>query len=111
MKIVAHGVLVGEALENRNVPCLHVIEGHRVASAIVVDLVGNGEAEGVNFTRIGGDDVRIQVVQATRGIPPCGIADIAIRLLPHLKEPVGGVAGVGIVGQTCSRKRNGPFGK
>src|SRR6267154_1702276 len=54
------------------------------------------------------DDEWIQVVQATRGIVARGVLDAAIRLLPHLEEPVRGVTSVGIVGQTCSRKRERP---
>jgi hypothetical protein len=78
MKIVAHGVLVSETLQERNITILHVVEGHGVAAAIVIDLAGNGKAEGINFARIAGDDEGIQVAQATRGVVPRGIADIAV---------------------------------
>src|SRR6266481_2867487 len=48
MKVVAHGVLIGEALENRSVSGLDVVEGHGVATAVVIDLIGNGKAEWIN---------------------------------------------------------------
>src|SRR5260370_11447123 len=105
MKIVAHGELVGEALEDRSISGLDVVEGTGVPPSILINLVGNRKTEGINFARIRGDDERIQVVQATRGIVARGVLDAAIRLLPHLEEPVRGIAGVGIVGQICSLKR------
>lgn len=108
MKIVAHGVFIGELLQDGNVSRLHVVKGHRVAAAVVVDLVGNGDAVGINFAGIGSDDEGIEIAQASGRVFARGIADIAIGLLPHLVEPVRGVAGVGIVGEICSLKRERP---
>jgi hypothetical protein len=105
MEIVAHGVLVGEAFQERDIAIVHIVETHRIAATVVIHLVGNRKAEGVDFTGVCGDDERIEIVEAARGIVTRGVADAAIRLLPHLKETVRAVARVGIVGQTCSCER------
>src|SRR5258708_36388522 len=105
MKIVAHRVLVGEALQEGDITILHVVEGHRIAPAIVIHLVGNGKAGGIDFAGIRGDDEGIQVLQATGRILPRGIPASAIRLLPHLEEAVRSVSVIGVVGQIGSRQR------
>ena len=104
VEIVAHGVLVGELLEERGVPCLDVVEGHGVAAAVVVNLVAVGWVGDVG---VGGDDIGIEVAEAARGVVARGVFDAAIGLLPHLIEPVSGVARVGIVGKfrACERER------
>jgi len=60
MKIVAHGEFIGEALENRGVSRLNVVEGHGIAAAIVVD--GRRIIEDrIQLIRIGVDHQRIEV--------------------------------------------------
>jgi hypothetical protein len=61
MEIVAHGEFIGEALQNRGVSGLDVIEGHGVAATVVVDQPRSNEAVGIGFARIRGDDEGIQV--------------------------------------------------
>ena len=111
MEIVAHGISVGEGLQNGDVTLLHVVETHGIAAAVVIDLVGDGKTEGVRFARLASDDERIQVVQAARGIAPRGVLDAAIRLLPHLVEPVRRITRVGIVGKIRARKRERSVGQ
>ncbi len=100
VKIVAHGKLVGETLQNRSIAGLHVVEGHRVSAAIVVDCAA---AKWVRNVRV--RDKRIQIVQATGRIVARRVADIAVRLLPHFKEAVSSVAGEGIIRKVGSFQR------
>ena len=93
--VVAHGVFIGEALQERDISLVHVVEGHRVAAAVVVDR--RRGVKRIDLVRVVRDDERIEIAQAARRIAVGGILDIAIRLLPHLEEPMGGIAGVGIV--------------
>jgi len=97
MKIVAHGVLISEALEERGVARLYVIESHGIAAAVVVD--GGRRVKRIDLVRIVRYDEGIKIVQAARRIVLGGILDVAIRLLPHLEEPVRRITGVGIVGK------------
>src|SRR4029077_12285725 len=84
---------------------LHVVKRHRIPAAVVIDLVGNGKAEGIRFACIRRDDEGIQVAQAARGILPRGVGDVAIGLLPHLEQTVRGVPCVGIVGKVRALQR------
>src|SRR5258708_25834252 len=52
MKIVAHGEFIGEALDDRSISGLDVVEGHGVAAAICIDFVGNRYTEWINFALI-----------------------------------------------------------
>jgi hypothetical protein len=42
MEIVAHGILIGEALQEWNVAFLNVVKRHRVATAVVVNSAEKG---------------------------------------------------------------------
>ena len=86
--VVADRVFVGQLLEERRVLVLHVVERHRGAAALVRRRAG-----------IGGHHKGVEIVEAAGRIVFGGVADAAVRLLPHLIEPMGGIPGVGIVGE------------
>jgi len=50
---------------------------------------GLSKTESIWFGVIG-DDERIEIAEAARRIFARGVLDVAVGLLPHLKEPVGG---------------------
>ena len=89
--VVAHGVLVGERLEQRHVALLHVEDRHGLAG--VVRTCG-GERR-----RIGRGDRRLEVVQAAGRVAPGDVlgVDRAVHLLVHLEELMDGVGRVGVI--------------
>jgi hypothetical protein len=93
--IVAHGVLVGEGLEVRHVPPLHIEEFHRLAG-----VVGRAAGRG----RVSRGDGGLQVVQAACRIVFRHVlgVDGAIHLLIHLKELMDRIAGICIIGHRRS---------
>ena len=84
--VVADRVLVRQLLQERGVSVLHVVERHRIAATPVRRRAG-----------ISGDDRGVEVVEAAGRVVFRGVADAAVRLLPHLIEPVRGVPDIGIV--------------
>src|SRR5260221_1034415 len=111
MEIVAHGVLVGEALQNWNIAILHVVKRHGIAAAVVIDVVGYWKAVGINFAGVGGNDEWIEVVEASGRILARGVADVASGLLPHFEEAVRGVSGIRIVGEVRAGQWERSVGK
>jgi hypothetical protein len=84
VEIVAHRVLIGELLQNRDVSIVHVIESHGIAAAVVVDCRRIIE-DAVNLVRVVRNDERVEVAQASRGVAPRGVSEVAVGLLPHLE--------------------------
>jgi hypothetical protein len=88
MMIVAQRVLVGEPLEQRRVAALHVVKSHRSAAAFIGLRAGKGRC-----------NKRIKIAETAARVVFSCVFDPAIRLLPHLVEPMHRVAGVGIIGK------------
>ena len=109
VEVIAHGVFVGEPLQNGDVSGAHVVEGHGIAAAVIVK--GRGIIEVVDLVGVVGDDEGIEVAQAAGGILEGGVAEVAIGLLPHLKEAVRGVSRVGVVRKLGALQREGTVGQ
>jgi hypothetical protein len=93
MIVVGQRISVGETLEERSVAGIDVDETHRRTAPLF-----RGREEGRG-------DEGIEVAQAAAGVSARGMPDVAIGLLPHLKEAVDHVLGIGIVGQPKPRAR------
>jgi len=62
VEIVAHGIFVSELLQNRDVAILHVIEGHRIPAAVVIDC--RRRIEGVDLVGVVSDYEGVEIAEA-----------------------------------------------
>src|SRR5215470_13948924 len=108
MEVIAHGVLIRKALQNRGIASLHVVERHGVPAAVVIDFAAAGRIGNVRVSR---NYKRIKITKAAGWIAARGIANVAVRLLPHFKQTVRRVARVGIIGKVRALEREWTVGK
>lgn len=104
MKIVAHGIVVGECLEVRHVALLDVVEAHR-GRAFASRRIG--EARRLRLAVLTDADRHFhpgkQIGKATPAISSGLRGGIAIELLEHLIEAVHRARRVGVIGE-CFRR-------
>ncbi len=86
MEIVAHGEAVGELLHQRRLPLLGIVEAHLIA----LTLVGR---------RVGRHHEGEKVVETTGRVGFGRMGKAAVLLLGGLKETVGHIPGIVVVGE------------
>ena len=109
VKVVAHGIVIGQVLEVRSIPVLDVIKAH--GGRPFAGGCGVGRVLGAEVAGCARPLVPAPTVVSTQGNSaashPEGLLAVAwltsaIQLLPHLVEAMHRAGGIGVVGEGVS---------